>query len=109
MRNLTSLALAITLSLPINAHALGTAETNILAVIGGLFIVDRVADNAARRHQHEQYYYQPPPRLHRYQNDLDQAYQQGLRRRQQEIHQQQIRRAYECGYYGDCGPAPRLR
>jgi len=107
MRILMAMILAAFMMIPVNANALGTAETNILAVIGGLFIIDRVTANASRHH--EPHYYQPPPRLHRYQNDLDQAYQQGFRRRQQEIHQQQIQRAYECGYYGDCGPAPRLR
>ena len=39
MRTLMAMILAAFMMIPVNANALGTAETNILAVIGGLFII----------------------------------------------------------------------
>lgn len=84
--------------------ALGSTERDVLAVIGGIFLVDQVAQRSHRQ-QHQNY---PPsertaPRLHRYESDLDRAYRMGQQQRMlDQRRQMQLERAYDCGYYGDC-------
>lgn len=99
MKTLLTAVLALTFS--VNTLALGKNEEQALQVIGGLFLIDQLHKSSHRntsQHDNYQRYYD-----NRYgDSEIRAAYEQGRADRERKERERARRRAYECGYSGNC-------
>lgn len=88
-----------------SASALGDKEKNVLAFLGGVFMVDKIADHYSRKQNAKMH----NPHFDQAAREVEQAYLDGVAQREREIAlierqklEERKRRAYRCGYEGIC-------
>ena len=96
------------LTLAANAYALGEREEAILKFLGGVFIIEKIAEASeeddGHYHGEEWHYhkYDYDGHSHRHHDEVMEAYEKGRRDRARAEHKKRVREAYRCGRYLDC-------
>lgn len=105
MKRAILFAIATVIALaPVSASALGSKEEAILQFLGGVFVVEKIANYSQRQQQlaprsnYHSYHYHDPY----YGSEIERAYRQGQLERERREHRMAVERAYQCGYYGNC-------
>jgi len=95
-RTLLSIATvgALTLGTVQSAHAIGEDGETILKFLGGIYVIEKIADHANRNDGRR---YERPLT-----SEEQRAYEEGVLARERQEAAERRRRAYECGYSGDC-------
>lgn len=94
-RLLTVLIILLSLLYASSASALGDNEKNFLSVLGGIFMVDKIADHYQRKQEEKEIYNSEEEQIRR-------AYMEGAERKRREELEAKKRAAYRCGYEGIC-------
>jgi len=81
-----------------SASALGEKEKNVLAVLGGILMVDKIADHYKRKNDKDVY----NSHFEKEKLEVERAYMEGVARRQREELEAKKHAAYRCGYDGIC-------
>ena len=103
MKTLT-VAATITVAATSNAYAWGEKEQGALAGVFGTLILQNLAKGGTVQiqSQPQQYPQYQPQQYPQYKDSVQAAYERGLRARQEQERREAEKRAYECGYYGNC-------
>lgn len=97
---MTKMALLMTASVFVllsfinNAYALGSNEEKVLQTLGGIYVIEKIVDYSNQKNDRR---YERPPT-----SDEQRAYERGVLDRERQEAAERRRRAYECGYSGDC-------
>lgn len=98
MKKLLTIAIIVTsLMYASSASALGDKEKNFLAVLGGVFMVDKIAEHYQRKNEREY-----DSHFEKQKREVERAYMEGVARREREELEAKKRAAYRCGYEGIC-------
>lgn len=97
MTNKTILSTAIAGTLMLGslqpAHALGKDGETALQILGGIYVIEKIVDHTNKRNRR----YERP-----LSSDEQRAYEEGVLARERQEAAERRRRAYECGYTGNC-------
>lgn len=98
MKKLLTTALVIaSIMYASSASALGDNEKNFLSVLGGIFLVDKVAKHYQRKNKENK-----DSHFEKEKREVEHAYMEGVRRREREELEAKKLAAYRCGYEGIC-------
>lgn len=98
MKKLLTFALVfVSLMYASSASALGDNEKNFLAVLGGIMMVDKIAEHYQRKNEKDM-----NSHFEREKREVERAYLEGVARREREELEAKKRAAYRCGYEGVC-------
>jgi len=90
---MTAAALSAALIAPTTSHALGSDEEAVLKFLGGVYIIEKIVDHSKKD---ERRYERPLT------SEEERAYREGVAARERQEAAERKRRAYECGYSGNC-------
>ena len=81
-----------------NAHAIGDDGRDALAILGGVYVIEKIVDyRIEKRAPSQQRVYRRP-----ISSEEQRAYEEGVLARERQEAAERRRRAYECGYSGSC-------
>jgi len=92
-RLMTTTALSVALIVPTTSQALGSDEETVLKFLGGVYVIEKIVDYSKKN---ERRYERPLT------SEEERAYREGVAARERQEAAERKRRAYECGYSGNC-------